>query len=491
MRLERSTPCPLKDSTVSDFEAIFRTPAEARQVELTVTSGTVPADLKGTLLRNGPGVQRAGQTPLHFLDGYAFIASARFEAGRVVYSARHVDLPIARQEQAAGRLLARRVFTNRPGGRLGNALRVKPHSSASHDVYAWGGSVVAADLDGHHALDPATLDTTGPAPVNRLLGGLATLSAMPRVDPFTGHLVVYTATPGVLGADRIAIVEFDAQWNERARVERSLGVKGAVPHDLTTTENHYIVVQLGMLSVPQAAAGGCTFIDAIGLQAQGARILVIPRRGDGPLRSLPLPPGCQSFHLANAYEEDGLLVVDTALHEGLVDFSRLNPAADRQTSTHAGRGGGGPFIARHTLRLDGGEHRVMVHRQAPGEAPSVRDDLAGRRHRFAYTSVQGSRGDEPVDNAYYWNHAVAKIDCDAGATVSLWDAGPRVHVTAPQFVARGEAEDDGWVMTWTHDLATDRGELVLLDAQHLASGPVVRLALPAPLPPASHVCWAA
>jgi carotenoid cleavage dioxygenase len=65
-----------------------------------------------------------------------------------------------------------------------------------------------------------------------------------------------------------------------------------------------------------------------------------------------------------------------------------------------------------------------------------------------------------------------------------------VHVSAPQYVARGEAEDDGWVMTWTHDLTTDRGELVLLDAQHLASGPVARLALPAPLPPASHVCWA-
>lgn len=476
---------------MSDFEAIFRTPSEAHQVELTVTSGTVPADLHGALLRNGPGVRHAGQTPLHFLDGYAFVASARFEGGRVVYSARHVDLPIALQEQAAGQLLGRRVFTNRPGGRLGNALRLKPHSSASHDVYAWGGSVVASDLDGHHALDPVTLETRGPAPVNRLLGGLATLSAMPRVDPFTGHLVVYTATPGVLGADRIAIVELDAQWNVCARVERSLGVKGSVPHDLTTTENHYIVVQLGMLSVPQAAAGGATLIDAIGLQAEGSRILVMPRGGDGPLRSLPLPKGCQSFHLANAYEEDGVLVVDTALHEGLVDFSPLRHPEARHGAMPAGRGCSGPFIARHTLRLDSGEHRVQVHRQAPGEVPSVRDDLAGRRHRFAYTSAQGGRGDEPVDNAYYWNHAVAKIDCDAGTTVSLWDAGPRVHVTAPQFVARGEAEDDGWVMTWTHDLATDRGELVLLDAQHLASGPVVRLALPAPLPPASHVCWAA
>lgn len=474
-----------------DFDAIFRPPSEARQVELTVAGGAVPTDLRGALLRNGPGVWRAGQTPLHFLDGYAFIASARFEGGRVVYSARAVDLPIARREAAAGRLLGRRVFTNRPGGRLGNALRLKPHSSASHDVYAWGGSVVASELDGHHTLDPVTLDTTGPAPVNRLLGGLATLSAMPRVDPFSGHLVVYTATPGVLGDDRIAIVELDGQWNERARVERSLGAKGAVPHDLATTENHYIVVQLGLLAVPQVAGGGGCMIDAVGVQGGGSRLLVIPRRGDGPLRSLLLPEGFQTFHLANAYEEAGVLVVDTAIHEGLVDFSPLRPPEARQGAAPAGRGGGGPFIARHTLRLDGGEHRVVVHRQAPGEVPSVRDDLSGRRHRYAYTSAQGGRGDEPVDNAYYWNHAVAKIDCEAGAAASMWDAGPRVHVTAPQFVARGEAEDDGWVLTWIHDVAADRGELVVLDALDLARGPVARLALPAPLPPASHVCWAA
>lgn len=67
-----------------DFDAIFRPPSEARQVELTVAGGAVPTDLRGALLRNGPGVWRAGQTPLHFLDGYAFIASARFEGGRVV-----------------------------------------------------------------------------------------------------------------------------------------------------------------------------------------------------------------------------------------------------------------------------------------------------------------------------------------------------------------------------------------------------------------------
>jgi carotenoid cleavage dioxygenase-like enzyme len=45
------------------------------------------------------------------------------------------------------------------------------------------------------------------------------------------------------------------------------------------------------------------------------------------------------------------------------------------------------------------------------------------------------------------------------------------------------------VLAWTHDASAQRGELVILDAADLARGPIARLALPAPLPPASHVDW--
>jgi all-trans-8'-apo-beta-carotenal 15,15'-oxygenase len=472
-----------------DYHAIFRAPAEARNVELEVVSGSVPRELAGSLLRNGPGLQRAGQSPMHFLDGYAFVASARFEQGRVVYNARHVDLPLAKREAAEGRLLNRRPFTNRPGGRFANFLRLKLSTGASHDVYAWGGAVVASDVDGHYMLDPVTLDTSAAAPIHRMLGGLSLLSPMPRFDPWSGRLVAYVSTPGMVGADTVTFVELDASWKECARVERSLGMKGVLLHDLASTENHYIVAHLGCLSVGAAAGGSRSFIDAVSLSPGGSRILAIPRRGDGPVRVLPLPEGFQAFHIANAYEDEGVLVVDTTTYEGLLDFSPLYPPELRGAESPAPRPGKGPFLARHTLRLSSGEHKATVHREARGEAPSVRDDRSGRKHRFAYTSAQGTRGDEPVDNAYYWYHGVAKLDCDQGETVAVWDAGPRVYVAAPQFVARGEAEDDGWVLTWTHDVAAHRGELVVLDARDLARGPVARLLLPAPLPPASHVCW--
>jgi len=476
---------------MADHAFIHRTPAEARAVELPLLSGEFPAGLRGTLLRNGPGIQQAGSTPVHFLDGYAMVAGARFEDGRVIYNARHVDLPLARAEQAAGRLVGRRPFTNRPGGALANLGRMSLRTGAAHEVYVWGGSVVASDVDGHYLLDPITLDTRGPAPINAIGGGLSQLCAMPRFDPHSGHLVAYVMTPGMLGSDTVTVVEYDGGWVERARVKRSLGVKGAVLHDLCATANHYLLVQFGLLDVPRAALGGCVVLDAVGLPPGAARILAVPRRGDGPIRELPLPDGHQSFHIANAWEADGLLVVDTTIYDGMLDFDPLNPPGNRRGRPLPGasREPGGPFLCRHTLDLVSGAHQVVVHREAGGEAPSVREDLGGRRHRYAWVSAQGTPGDEPVRNAYYWYHGLAKLDCDAGLTASLWDAGPRVHVTAPQFAPRGTAEDDGWVLAWTHDAASGRGELVVLDAAEPARGPIARFGLPAPLPPASHVTW--
>lgn len=471
-----------------DHHYLFRTPSDVRGVELPLTAGTVPADLRGTLLRNGPGAQRAGETPVHFLDGYGFVAAARFDAGRVTYHARHVALPLADRERAAGQLLGRRPFTNRPGGRLANLLRLQLSTGTAHEVYAWGGSVVASDVDGHVQMDPVTLETRGPAPVNALIGGLTLACPMPRPDPWSGNLVAYAAGPGMIGGDTVTFVEFDAGWNERARVRRSLGAPGVLLHDLVATEGHYLAVQLGLLSVPALALGGCVPLDAVHLPPGAGRVVVVPRRGDGPVRSMPLPEGYQGFHVANAYEEGGRLIADVVVYEGLLDFSPLNPPEiGHQPKPH----GAGPFLARLTLDLASGAHDAVVHREARGESPCVRPDRTGRKHRFVYVSAPGTRGDEPVGNAYYWWHAIGAIDADAGVTVATWDAGPRVYVTPPQFVARGPGDDEGWLLAWTHDTADGRGELVILDAADLARGPVARLALPEALPAASHGDWLA
>jgi carotenoid cleavage dioxygenase-like enzyme len=207
---------------------------------------------------------------------------------------------------------------------------------------------------------------------------------------------------------------------------------------------------------------------------------------------MPLPDGYQSFHVVNAYEEGGRLIADVTTYEGALDFGVLNPAEIRASIPETPRAPSptrGPFLCRLALDLATGASTADIHLKAFGEAPAIREDRTGRRHRYTWLSAPGTRGDEPVDNAYYWYHGVAKLDCDAGSIASAWDAGADIYLTAPVFVPRGEAEDDGWVLVWAAKPAENRGELLVLDGADLASGPIARLALPAPLPPASHVAW--
>ena len=51
------------------------------------------------------------------------------------------------------------------------------------------------------------------------------------------------------------------------------------------------------------------------------------------------------------------------------------------------------------------------------------------------------------------------------------------------------AEDDGGYVTLAHDLATDRGELVVLDASAPGAGPVARVHLPGRIPLGFHGNW--
>jgi all-trans-8'-apo-beta-carotenal 15,15'-oxygenase len=73
-------------------------------------------------------------------------------------------------------------------------------------------------------------------------------------------------------------------------------------------------------------------------------------------------------------------------------------------------------------------------------------------------------------------------------TNQQWDAGTRRLVNEPLFVPKpnATAEDEGWVLATMHNAASGKGELVILDAQHIAEGPVATVRLPHHLPAGLH-----
>jgi hypothetical protein len=70
----------------------------------------------------------------------------------------------------------------------------------------------------------------------------------------------------------------------------------------------------------------------------------------------------------------------------------------------------------------------------------------------------------------------------------VWAPGSRIFPQEPTFVPRphATAEDDGWVVCTVFDGETQKTDVVILDAQRLAAGPVATIHLPHHIPPGAN-----
>ncbi|MFB3107679.1 MAG: carotenoid oxygenase family protein, partial [Pseudomonadales bacterium] len=85
---------------------------------------------------------------------------------------------------------------------------------------------------------------------------------------------------------------------------------------------------------------------------------------------------------------------------------------------------------------------------------------------------------------------ILKHDMQTGVT-SEFALGAGRHSGEPYFVARegGEAEDDGFLMSFIYDAGRDASELLILDARDLSEPPIAQVLLPARVPFGFHGSW--
>ena len=135
-----------------------------------------------------------------------------------------------------------------------------------------------------------------------------------------------------------------------------------------------------------------------------------------------------------------------------------------------------------TLRFDpsGGpvkESRLDDHSQ---EFPRHDERLVGRKHRYGYGT------------AFLGTHlgGLLKHDLETGKTLE-YEEGEGRHFMEPVFVPSSDTadEDDGWIMTFRYDEATNKSDVVVLHAQDFLAGPVATVELPDRVPFGFHSNW--
>ncbi|MGW5429323.1 carotenoid oxygenase family protein [Streptomyces sp. NPDC004059] len=411
--------------------------------DLPVT-GTIPPELTGWYLRNGPNPADAASGHWFFGDG--MVHGVRLEGGRAVsYRNRWV-----RTGQLAN---GARLYDDR--GR--RDLTAGPANT--HVVRHAGRTLALVETTLPYELT-RDLDTKGPYDFD---GRLTTaMTAHPKTCPATGELHFFGY--GMLEPAHLTYHQADAAGE--LVLSRPIEVPGpTMLHDFALTAGHVVFMDLPVVfDVELALAGGT--MPYRWDDGYGARLGVL-RRDDprGEVRWFAVDP-CYVFHTLNAHDApDGTIVLHVMRYPEL--WRR-----DAHGRTREQRA----VLWKWTIDTVAGTVREEQIDDRTGEFPRVDDRLtglaAGHGHMTSGTCL-------------------VRYDLSSGA-VTAHDFGPgRTPGEAAFAPVDGTPGGPGRLMTYVYDAATDRSDLAVLDADDLTAPPVAVIHLPARVPFGFHGNWLA
>jgi carotenoid cleavage dioxygenase len=437
--------------------------------------GEIPRGLAGTLYRNGPNPQFAPRDPLHhhWFLGDGMVHAFRIEEGRVAYRNRWVRTPRFLAERAAGRALF---------GPWGMADPAAPatlgtDSGVANTNVVWHAGRLLALEEAHlpFALDPGTLESLGYHDFAGRLHGRFT--AHPKLDPETGEMVFFAYSVGAPLSPGMAYGTVDRDGRV-TRFDSFEAPFASMVHDFMVTRRHALFPVLPLAgSLPRAMAGGPPFAWE---PERGARIGVLRR--DAPVSALRWFEGepCYVFHVLNAWEEGKRILADVMQAEE----APLFPRADGKPGDPARQAA---RLHRWTFDLSGNTDRFTSEPldDLAAEFPRLDERYAGlpNRHGFYACRRPGAPAPGMFDAVAHLDHATRR------RSVYAVPAGD--EVSEPVFVPRAAdaPEGEGWLLLLAYRGTERRSDLLVLDAQDPAAGPVATVELSHRVPHGFHGGW--
>ncbi len=431
--------------------------------------GEIPKDLNGVYVRNGPNPRYPTKGRHHWFDGDGMLHAVHFEDGRASYRNRYIHTDAYQRETEAGDGLWYGLME--PA--IHNPRDMPIKDTANTDLIYHNGQLLALwYLAGQpYALDPRTLETIGPETFNGKLE--INVSAHAKVDYQTGEAFFFDQSfaPPYLS---YGVADANGELVHAVPIE----VPGPrQPHDMAITENHAILMDLSLFADPEALRAGrykVSFHEDI-----PSRFGVIPRRG-GPdeIRWFDALP-CYIYHVVNAWEEGEEVI--------LVGCRVKNPEPEGRFPGTLGR-----MLAflrldaqlyewRFNMRTGQTKERALCGDNT--EFPTIDARRTGRKSRYSF-NVHLS--DDPT----LFFDGIFKYDLENDTRQEHWFGEGRVGSEAPLAPRPGATEeDDGYLVSFVHDLREDRSEVVILDASDLEAPPIGRVLLPQRVPLGFHAVW--
>jgi len=433
--------------------------------------GVIPAELRGTLYRNGPGQFGQFDTRYsHPFEADGAMTAVRFDGTGAVGAARLHQTTGLAHERAAGKVI---YGLSAPWlRRVRNMWRNRQKNTANTSVMVWQGRLFALMEAGKPTeVDRADLSTIGETDLDRTV--VSMFSAHP-------HRV----------ASRNAIYNFGLEYGRHTKLHmyelpdvgaaRHLGaIDLAGPpmlHDFIATDSHLVFfVSPVRVNVPRMLLQVGSFGDLFQWKPQhGVEVICVPiDRPHEPVRFTT--DAFYQWHFTNAFTRGSEIVVDYVRYPDFTSFTEIGGfAAGRPTYDRLAQGRPHRAVIDLTARtLRSGE---VIDRAA--EFPTIAPGRQGRDYRHSYLAL---------DNI----SAIGRLDSTTGDLVA--HALPSTQrATEPIFVPRPGAtsDTDGHVVALCHDGPTNRAFVAIYDAARIPDGPVARAWFDHQIPITFHGTWA-
>jgi len=475
--------------------------------------GTIPAWLKGSMIRVGPGLFQYGDFSFnHWQDGMAVMSKFSISpGGKVTFRQRYLQSDALRKLRSCKRPVYTEFGTpsypdpskNFFSRMINNFDPSNVTDNASSNIITLGNDVfLTSETSYLRRIDPSTLETREKIDLHKLTGAnFITSHPITDHDGFTYNVGTSFTTAGC----KYIIMRIppsdggDPFSNARVltTISSSWKASSSYQHSFSLTENYILVLEqpflVSMLKLATCNAKGRSLDECVDWYPQEMTKFIVVNKHTGEVVSTRYLTEKTIFvlHHVNAYEVKDQIVVDLIAYPSPDIISNLY--LDNMRNGTFEKNGHHPQLTRYVLPIIDDIHSVSSNEELAevagfgGSAMRVIDSRLGD-----HISLEGQEIGEPgidmpkinpehlsKEYRYMWGcggfeqaffkGAVGKIDVVTGECRS-WRATPDTVCTEPVFVPRpgADAEDDGvLVVTSVSFNPEERDAFVVLDAKTL------------------------
>ena len=394
--------------------------------------GSIPKELSGLYLRNGPNPTGSpNQKKYHWFSGEGMLHGVKIDTGRAIW------------------------YRNNP---VGPNTHVISHGGKIYAIVEAGTLPVEVDQE---------LNSIDTAPFH---GTLETgFSAHTKFDSKSEelHTICYDFPRGSYEAHHVVV-------GKDGRVKRTELLplsSGTMLHECAITENYVLVLDLSVtFSFYKLSTGYFPFSWNDDHQA---RIGLLDRKSNSQeIKWFNIDP-CYFFHTVNAYEDQqGNVIFDAMRYQRTFDEDWNGPFTEFP-----------PLLTRWTLNLSNGSAYEQQLDDQPAEFPRIHPNLNGQFNQFGYSLGVGSQQKPDFGR-------IIKYDFTKNIN-EVYELGEGKRGAEPVFIPseNQKYEDEGYLMAYVYDKASDKSDLVIFNAQNIKSGPIAQIKLPQRVPFGFHGSW--